>query len=135
MKNLLRAAAASIVLLMMSGSAIYAAPPAHGTVNGNTWTTSLLYFSYSITPVPEMKQLEYDSIVSLTRGSVITVSDTSVEFEIRAITEFDYGAMGEHTIGAPIFNGGTYEFDMPGQYLVYFKEGERYVASFDAEVN
>ena len=137
MRKFLRLAVAAMVLMIIPASAIYAAPPDYGTVEGNTWTFSysLLDFSYSITPVPERRELENISIFSLTQGSVLTVSGTGIEVEISAITEFDYSEMAEHAISAPIFTGTTYKFENPGQYLVYFKQGESYRASIDLEVN
>jgi len=137
MRNFLRLAVAAMVLVIMSGSAVYAAPPYYGTVKCNTWmhTSTLPNYTYSVTPVPEIIELNSGSLISLARGSILTISGTGIELEIRAITEFDYSDMGEHTISDPIFTGTTYKFNEPGQYVVYFKQGEMYDRSWDVEVN
>ena len=120
------------VVVAMLGGAVLAAPQSFGA---DTWTRTLLDFTYSITPAPGTKEVGYEKIYSLTLGSVLTISSTNTEMEIFEIVAYDDSGMGEHTMVGPDFTGSSYTFNLPGQYLIYFKSGGHYRASFELEVN
>ena len=129
-----------MVLMLLLGSAAYAAPPSHGTVDGDTWTHVWPIFNYSITysitPVPEMADLiSGEPVFALTRGSVFTMSTAGVDLEVWPITEIDNSDLGEHSLGASIFRGSTYTFNEPGYYLVFFVREGSYITARTVEVN
>ena len=134
MRKFLISTMAAAVLMMMFGSVLNAAPD-YGTVSGDTWTSELLDFTYSITPVPETVELGDETSLSLARGSVITISSADTDVSVYAITDFDYSLMREHAIEGPVFTGKAYTFGEPGQYLIFFVTGSDFRAGFDLEVN
>ena len=138
MRNFLRLAMAAMGLVMILGSAVYAAPPSYGTVDGDTWTVTLPTspeLTYSISPVPGTKELGSEELLSLALESVLTISTTGVELEVYTITDFDYTEMGEHVTEGPIFTGRAYTFNKPGQYSIWFKSGSNYLTVCTVEVH
>jgi hypothetical protein len=111
--------------ILISNHNINAAPPNYGTVNGDIWTDTyspplLTDFSIAVTPVPGTTKKGNEQLLSLHRGSVLSVSGTGAQLEIWVITDFDYSEMGEHEMSGPIFSGVSYTFDEPGLYTARF---------------
>ena len=132
---------ALVVVLTLFSLTAFAVPPSYGTIIGNTWTDTfsppeLPSFSVSVTPVPEAAEKGFSEILSMQRGSILTVSCTEVEMqlEIWVITEFDDSPMAEHEVRGPIFTGESYTFDESGLYSVWIKRGSSYSASLVIEI-
>ena len=127
----------AVMVLMSLVSAIYAAPPDYGTVKGNTWTDTWTLsqpnFTYTITPVPELRRLESGPLLCLPRGSDFAIS--GAELEVFIITDFDDSELAEHELDGPIFTGRAYKFNEPGQYAVWLKVGSDYRQPCIVEVN
>jgi hypothetical protein len=114
-------------------------PPNYGTVDGDIWTDThtppfLTGFSISVTPVPGTIMKGNEQLLTLLRGSVLSVSGTGAELEIWVITDFDYSDMGEHEMSGPIFSGVSYIFNEPGLYTACVKHGSSYSAAKVVEV-
>ena len=98
-------------------------PPSYGTIKGNTWTNTDALCPHSITPVPEIYGMR---MLSLARGSVLTILSAGGEFEIRNIIQFDDSEMAEHAVGANLFKGRTHTFNEPGLYQLSCKRNNRW---------